>query len=383
MTKEKEVQLHRGLSGIYLDRTKTSFIDGKKGILEYGGHSISDLARKSNFEEVAYLILYGKLPTRSQLEAFDSQLKAARTLPEQAVDIINLIKHGHPMEVLRTVVSMLSAFDPDRQDNSLEAAHRKGIRLTSQVPYIVMAHHHIRNGHDYIKPDPTLNHAANFLYMYSGVRPSENAIRLMDKDLVLHADHGLNASSFTARTVTGTKAEFYAAITAAIAALSGPSHGGAAEDVMQMAREIETPDRAEDYVKEQLAQRKRITGFGHRVYKVEDPRAQHLREEVKLLSAEMNQSEWYSILEGVQRAMAPHARRGVHVNVDFFAGVIYHLLGLSQDMFVPIFAVGRVPGWTAQIVEQMEHNILIRPLLLYHGEHELPYIPIDERPEEE
>jgi len=378
MTNE-EITLHRGLQGVYFDRSATTYIDGKQGILEYRGYNINDLAEHSTFEETAYLLIHGKLPNQSELDAFDAELKAARELPEQVFDVLEIVKDSHPMDALRTAVSALASFDEDREDNSGEATIRKGVRLTSQVPSIVMAHHNIRQGKDPIKPSSTLNHAGNFLYMLNGDEPSQEAMELMDKDFVLHADHGSNASAFTARVVAGTSADLHGAVTAGIAALSGPSHGGAAENVMQMAREIGKPENAADYVKNLLSNRQRVMGFGHRVYKAEDPRAGHLREGVKRLSEEMGQPEWYQILEAVVDAMKPYARRGIHVNVDFFAGVIYYLNGVPQDLFVPIFAVGRIPGWTIQVVEQFEHNILIRPLLQYTGDHAVEYVPIAER----
>jgi citrate synthase len=283
------------------------------------------------------------------------------------------------MDVLRTAVSALAAYDPERADNSLEATLRKGIRLTSQVPAIVTTHHRLRQGKEPVPPRGDLSFAANFLYMLDGKVPSADTERLMDQDFVLHADHGANASAFTARVVAGTNADVHGAITAAIAALSGPSHGGAAENVMQMATEIGSPDRAEAYVKDLLSNRKRVMGFGHRVYKAEDPRARHLKEGVRRLSAEKGQPHWFNILEAVQKAMAPYARRGIHVNVDFFAGVIYYLNGIPQDLFVPIFAIGRVPGWAIQVIEQLQHNILIRPLAQYTGPREREYVPIDQR----
>jgi citrate synthase len=374
-----DIKLHRGLSGVYFDRSETTFIDGKEGVLEYRGYNINDLAQHSTFEETAYLLIHGKLPTQVELDAFDAELKGARDLPEPIFDVIELVKDAHPMDALRTAVSALAGFDPDRNDNSAEATIRKGLRLTSLVPSIVMAHHNIRAGKDPIKPSTTLNHAGNFLYMMDGKEPSAQAVELMDKDFVLHADHGSNASAFTARVVAGTAADIHGAVTAGIAALSGPSHGGAAENVMQMAREIGKAENAADYVQNLLSNRERVMGFGHRVYKAEDPRAGHLRAGVKDLSEEMGQPEWYQILEAVVDAMKPYARRGIHVNVDFFAGVIYYLNGVPQDLFVPIFAVGRIPGWTVQVVEQFEHNILIRPLLQYTGEREQTYVPIAER----
>mgnify|MGYP001173326013 FL=1 len=376
---DKEVTLHRGLQGVYFDRSETTFIDGKEGVLEYRGYNINDLAEHSSFEETSYLLIYGKLPNKEELSEFDSMLKSYRKLPEEIFDVINLVKDSHPMDALRTAVSALSSFDEDRNDNSVEATVRKGIRLTSQVATIVMAHHNIRNGKDPIEPSEQLNHAGNFLYMLKGEIPDQDTIDLMDKDFVLHADHGSNASAFTARVVAGTSADIHGAVTAGIAALSGPSHGGAAENVMQMAKDIGNPENAENYVKNLLANRERVMGFGHRVYKAEDPRAGHLREGVRKLSHQMGEPEWYQILEKVVEAMSPYGRRGIHVNVDFFAGVIYYLNGIPQDLFVPIFAVGRIPGWTIQVVEQFRHNILIRPLLQYTGKREQGYIPISDR----
>ncbi len=374
-----EIAIHRGLKEVYFDRSQTCFIDGRAGKLQYRGYSIDELATRSTFEETAYLLLHGELPSQAQLDAFDAELKSARTLPGEIIDVIRLVRDAHPMDVLRTAVSALAATDPETADKSHDATLRKGVRLTSQVPTIVMAHHAIREGRDPIAPSPTLSHAANFLYMLDGNEPSEDASALMDKDFILHAEHGSNASSFTARVVTGTQADLHSSITAAIAALSGPSHGGAAENVMQMAREIEEPERAAGYVKELRSRGEPIMGFGHRVYRAEDPRARHLREGVQRLSAEKGEPKWYAILEAVQEAMRPYGRLGVNVNVDFFAGVIYYLHGIPQDLFVPIFAVGRVPGWTVQVLEQMENNILLRPLLDYVGPLDQPYIPIEER----
>ena len=379
MTSTDEIQIHRGLNGVYFDRSETCFIDGRAGKLQYRGYTIDDLAERSTFEETGYLLLHGELPTQAQLDTFDAELKAARELPGVILDLIGLVKDAHPMDVLRTAVSGLAAFDPETADKSHEATLRKGVRLTSQVPAIVTAHHAIREGREPIAPSTTLSHAANFLYMLNGEEPSEDAAALMDKDFILHAEHGSNASSFTARVVTGTQADLHSAITAAIAALSGPSHGGAAENVMKMAQEIGEPERAADYVKELRSRGEPIMGFGHRVYRAEDPRAPHLREGVRKLSAEKGEPKWHAILGAVQEAMRPYGRLGVNVNVDFFAGVIYYLHGIPQDLFVPIFAVGRVPGWTVQVLEQMENNILLRPLLQYVGPLDREYVPIGAR----
>ena len=378
-TEEAEVKIHRGLMGVYFDRTTMTRIDGRAGELYYRGYSIHDLAGSASFEETAYLLLIGELPSRADLEAFERQLKQERDLPGPVLDIIRSVAQAHPMEVLRTAVSALGAFDPDLDDHSAAAIKRKGIRLTAQVPAIVAAHHNIRSGRVPVPPDPDLGHAANFLYTLKGEVPSADAAGLMDTDFVLHAEHGSNASSFTARVVTGTNANLHAAVTAAVAALSGPAHGGAAEDVMRMAQEIGDPARAADYVKEKRRNKEPVTGFGHRVYRAEDPRARHMREGVKRLSQEMGQPKWSEILESVVEAMQPYARRGVNVNVDFYSGVAYYLHGIPEDLFVPIFAVGRVPGWTVQVLEQQESNILIRPLLRYVGPDPRPYPPLSER----
>lgn len=379
MEEEKKTTIHRGLNGVYFDRSRVCDIDGKAGELRYRGYSIHDLAEHSTFEETCYLLFHGELPTAAALEAFSAELKAARTLPAPVHDLIALVKAAHPMDVLRTAVSALAAWDPDVADNSPEAIVRKGIRLTSQVPMIVAAHEHIRNGRAPVPADASLGHAANFLYMLKGEKPSEDTARLMDLDMILHAEHGANASAFTARVVAGTDANLHAAMVAALAALSGPAHGGAAENVMKMAQEIGDPAKAAEYVKTKRANREPINGFGHRVYKAEDPRARHMRAGVERLSRQMGEPKWYQILAALVDAMKPYARHGVNVNVDFYAGVVYYLNGIPNDLFVPIFAMGRVPGWSVQVLEQMESNILIRPLTVYNGPAPRAYTPLSQR----
>ncbi len=376
---EKKVEIHRGLVGVYFDRSKTTRIDGKQGILEYRGYNIHDLAEKSTFEETSYLLLNGDLPTKTQLSEFDKTLKSSREIPDTVLNIIDSIKDSHPMDVLRTAVSSLSSFDPETNDKSSEATLRKGIRLTAQVPTIVMAHNAIRNGKAPIKPNNNLSHAANFLYMMNGETPSDLVSNLMDKDFIVHADHGSNASAFAARVSAGTQADLHSAITTGISVLSGPSHGGAAENVMKMVKDVGTPDNAKNYVRNLLKNKQRVMGFGHRVYRSEDPRAKHLEDGVQMLSKEKGDPSWYEILVAVKDAMEPYRRRGINANVDFYAGVIYHLLGIPTDLFVPIFAVGRIPGWTIQVLEQYKNNILLRPLLHYNGEESRPYINIDSR----
>jgi len=375
----EKIDIHRGLKGVYFDRSQVCFIDGRAGELLYRGYSIHDLAERSTFEETCYLLMYGELPSADQLAQFDATLKAARTLPPAIYEVIRAVRDAHPMDVLRTATSALAAFDRDVDDNSPDATLRKGVRLTSQVPMIIAAHEHMRHRRAPVPPDPHLGHAANFLRMLKGAPASGDAARLMDIDMILHAEHGSNASAFTARVVAGTDANLHAAVTAAIAALSGPAHGGAAENVMRMAQEIGDPANAAEYVRRKRANKEAVMGFGHRVYRAEDPRARHMRAGVEQLSRAMGEPRWYQILAALVDAMKPYARHGVNVNVDFYAGVVYFLNGIAEDLFVPIFAAGRVPGWTVQVVEQLANNILIRPLTLYNGPPARPYVPIEKR----
>lgn len=374
-----DVKINRGLKGIYFERSGVSHIDGAQGELLYRGYTIHDLAEHSTFEEVCWLLIYGELPTAEALAGFDKALKAARELPGGVHDIIRTCKDGHPMDVLRTAVSALAALEPDSREVGEDAFLRNGIRLTSQVPMIVAAHEAIRNGRRPVDPDPTLSHAANWLWMLKGEKPSEDAARLADVDFILHAEHGANASSFAARVTVGTEANLHGAIVTALSTLAGPAHGGAAEDVMKMVQEIGAPENAAAYVKAKRAAKEAVTGFGHRVYRAEDPRARHMRDGVRKLGQEMGAPEWYEILQAVVEAMKPYSRHGLNVNVDFYSGVIYQLHGIPMDLYVPIFAIGRMPGWIVQCVEQQRQNILIRPLTLYNGPEQRPYIPVNER----
>ena len=376
---EENVELHRGLREVYIDRTTSSFIDGKVGKLYYRGYNIDDLAMNCSFEEVIYLVMLGELPTDIQLKNFTSEVRSNMILPDPIQDIIRATKDAHPMDVLRTAISALAAFDPEVDDNSAEATLRKGTRLTAMAPTIVTAHARIRDGKDPVSPDPTLGLAANFLYMLFGETPDPRDVSLIDKDFVLHAEHGLNASSFGARVSASTQADLHCAITTGISVLKGPSHGGAAESVMSMSLEIGTEDNAEKYVKDTLAGGGRIMGFGHRVYRAVDPRSLHLQDDLKELGERKGEPQWYSILQQVVQVMQPYARRGICQNVDFFSGAMYFLLDIPEDLFISIFAMGRIPGWTAQVVEQFENNILLRPRLQYVGELDREFIPIGDR----
>jgi citrate synthase len=375
----ENVKINRGLKGIYFERSAVSHIDGSAGTLSYRGYSIDALATQSTFEEVSYLLIYGDLPTQAELADFDAKLKDARELPASVYDVIRATKDGHPMDVLRTATSALAALTPTSQDVSVDAFIENGIKLTSQVPMIIAAHDRVRNGLEPVAADKTLSHAANWLWMLKGEKPSDDAARLADVDFILHAEHGSNASSFAARVTIGTEANLHGAIVTALSTLAGPAHGGAAEDVMKMVQEIGTPENAAAYVKAKRANREAVTGFGHRVYRAEDPRARHMREGVRKLGEEMGAPEWYAILQGVVDAMKPYARHGLNVNVDFYSGVVYQLHGIPMDLYVPIFAIGRMPGWIIQCIEQLEGNILIRPLTLYNGAELRDYVALSDR----
>ena len=375
----ENVKINRGLKGIYFERSAVSHIDGSAGTLSYRGYSIDALATQSTFEEVSYLLIYGDLPTQAELADFDAKLKDARELPASVYDVIRATKDGHPMDVLRTATSALAALTPTSQDVSVDAFIENGIKLTSQVPMIIAAHDRVRNGLEPVAADKTLSHAANWLWMLKGEKPSDDAARLADVDFILHAEHGSNASSFAARVTIGTEANLHGAIVTALSTLAGPAHGGAAEDVMKMVQEIGTPENAAAYVKAKRANREAVTGFGHRVYRAEDPRARHMREGVRKLGEEMGAPEWYAILQGVVDAMKPYARHGLNVNVDFYSGVVYQLHGIPMDLYVPIFAIGRMPGWIIQCIEQLEGNILIRPLTLYNGAEPRDYAALSDR----
>ena len=373
------VEIKRGLKDVYFDKTEASFIDGTIGKLLYRGYSIHDLAAYATFEETVYLLLYGKLPTAKDLADFDTHLRENRSLPTPVLKVIDLVKSAHPMDVLRTAISALAGFDPETHDNSKEATLRKGLRLTAQAPTIVAAHARLRQGKTAVSPNPHLNHAANFLYMLFNKDPDPEEAKLLDLDFVLHAEHGANASAFAARVTASTIADLHSAVTTGVATLKGPAHGGAAEAVMRMALDIAQPERAAEYARGLLESGGRIMGFGHRVYRAEDPRARHMRERSKWLAERKGEPRWYQILAELERAMQPYAAKGICVNVDFYAGSVYYLLGVPEDLFVPIFAMGRIPGWTLQVLEQFADNILLRPLLEYIGPMDLPYVPLQYR----
>lgn len=376
---EQEIELKRGLRDVYFESTESSLVIGSVGRLIYRGYDIHDLAEQATFEEVVHLMLEKRLPTQAELDAFSASLRQRREIPSEVAAIIERTKGGHPMDVLRTAVSALAAFESDVDDVSHEATLRKGVTLTAQTPTIIAAHHRIRGGLPPVPPDPSLPHAANFLYMLFGERPDDETARLIDKDLIVHLDHGSNASSFAARVTASTLADVHGAVVTGLSTLKGPLHGGAAEGVMKMALEIGEVESVEAYLAGKRERRERIMGFGHAVYRAEDPRARHLREGSRRLAEKKGDPKWFQILSEVEERMKPYAERGICVNVDFWAGSVYYLLGVPEDLFIPIFAVARVPGYVAQILEQQDKNMLIRPQMRYDGPMEVEFVPIEKR----
>jgi citrate synthase len=367
-----------GLEDIVATHSRICDLDGKLGKLTYFGVDIHDLAQHSSFEETAYLLWHGILPTKMQLEDVEKQLRASRQLPGRVVDLMRLLPtNTSPMDVLRTTISALSAFDDRLTDRSPDANLQRAIRLTASIPTIITAWEHMRNGRDPVAPLPDKTHATNFLYMLTGRVPDEYEARVLDIALILHADHELNASTFAARVTAGTLADMYASITAAICALSGPLHGGANEQVIRMLLRIGEPSRAEAYISEALSRKERVMGFGHRVYRTEDPRATHLRAMSKELGERKNDSRWYEISRTIEETMK--VQKNLNANVDFYSASVYYMLGIPIDLDTPVFASGRIAGWTAHVLEQYANNRLIRPRADYVGPKETEYVPIEQR----
>ncbi len=367
-----------GLEDIVVATSEICFIDGHEGRLIYRGLNIPDLAEYSIFEETVYLLWYGSLPTRAQLNELKEKLKANRGLPDHVMAAMrNCPKTAHPMAVLRTAVSLLALSDPDADDNSREANIRKSIRMVAQFPTIVTSYHRLRTGKEPVAPNPKLNHAGNFLYMLTGETPEEHIERIFDICLILHADHEFNASTFTARVTAATLSDLHSAITSAIGALKGPLHGGANEQVMKMLLEIGDISKVDSYIKNALAAKKKIMGFGHRVYKTEDPRATVLRKISKELGEKTGNTKWYEMSRRIEELMKQE--KHLYANVDFYSASVYYDIGIPIDLYTPIFAVSRISGWTAHVLEQYGHNRLIRPIAEYTGPKDVPYVPIDQR----
>jgi citrate synthase len=368
----------KGLEGIVAASTAISYIDGVNGRLFYRGIEINELAEHSTFEETTALLWYGKLPNRRQLDSFRRKFVGNRQIPNELLAMMMAMpKKTTPMEVMRTAVSALSAYDPEDLDNSLQANVHKSLRLTAAMPTIVAAWERIRNNLWPIAPHPDLGHAANFLYMLTGKEPNPKSAQVLDTCLILHADHGLNASTFSARITASTLSDLHSAIVSAIGTLKGPLHGGANEQVMRMLLEIGQPERADQYIRGALSNKQKIMGFGHRVYKADDPRAAWLQRLSRDLAESSGRRKWYDISERVRQLVQD--AKPLPVNVDFYSASVYYTLGIPIDLFTPIFAISRVGGWTAHVYEQYSDNRLIRPESEYIGPMDVHYVPIEQR----
>lgn len=371
----------KGLEGIVAAQTEMSYIDGVAGVLEYVGIPIGELAKHSTFEETVFLLWNKRLPKQAELDAFSKELRANYALPEGMVERIRSVpKSAEPMHMLRTMVSALSMHDPQPNENSVEAARVKALRILGCTPAIVAVFDRHRRGLDPVAPDSNLSFSANFLYMLNGERPTEAMTRAFDICMITHADHGLNNSTFTARVVISTLSDMYSAMTAAIGSLRGPLHGGANEGVMKMLNQIPSVDDAEKYVMDMIGRKERIMGFGHRVYKAKDPRAAELMTLAEQLARDTGNMDLYLKSHKIEKIMErEYAAKGIYPNVDFYSATTYHCIGLKLDLFTPMFALSRIAGWAGHVIEQLADNRLFRPKAEYVGPHNAPYTPMGQR----
>lgn len=371
----------KGLEGVVASETRMSFIDGEKGILEYVGIPIDDLARHSTFEETTFLLWNCRLPSRGELDAFNADFRARYRLPDgMEARIAALPKDAQPMHMLRTMVSALAMHDADPNKNDPAAARQKALNVLAQAPAIVAAFDRGRRGLPVVQPRSDLSFAANFLYMLNGAEPTPTMVRAFDACMILHADHGLNNSTFTARVIASTLSDVYSALTGAIGSLRGPLHGGANEDVMRMLAQIPSVEAATGFIQEKLAKKDKIAGFGHRVYKAYDPRATYLKTLAKQLAIDTGNVPLYEKSQAIEEVMLREkAAKGIYPNVDFYSATTYHCIGLKLDLFTPMFALSRIAGWSGHVIEQLSDNRLFRPDAEYVGPHAVPYTPIEKR----
>lgn len=371
----------KGLEGVVAAETRMSFIDGEKGILEYVGIPIDDLARQSTFEETVFLLWNCRLPKKGELAEFSQQLRSRYALPgDFRKRILEMPKDAQPMHVLRTAVSSLAMYDAEPNANDLKSAREKAMNILAQTPTIVAWYDRHRRGLPLVEPRSDLTFAQNFLYMLNAKEPTEAVARAFDICMILHADHGLNNSTFAARVIISTLSDMYSAITGAIGSLRGPLHGGANEEVMEMLNEIPSQDAVEPYVMGKLAKKDRIMGFGHRVYKTIDPRATFLKTFAKQIASDTGNQKLYEMSTKIEQVMAREVgAKGIYPNVDFYSATTYHSIGLKLDLFTPMFAMSRISGWAGHCIEQLSDNRLFRPKAAYVGPHAAPYIPMDQR----
>jgi len=368
----------KGLEGVVAAATRLSDVKGDIGQLIYCGYDINELAGKVTFEEVVHLLHHDHLPTREELDELKGLLARKRELPKGVVDIIKKFPPDTlPMHAIRTALSALGCFDPEADNDSMDENRLKALRLIARIPIITAYFHRHRQGKSLLPPDPSLGEAANFLYLIDGEKPSPEKVNTLDMCYVLHADHGMNASTFSARVTIATLSDMYSAITSAIGTLKGPLHGGANEGVIKMLQEIDSLDRVDAYLAEALAQKKKIMGIGHRVYKTLDPRAPHLKRMAQILSAKIGEPKWIQMSDRIAETML--REKNLHANVDFYSATVYYSLGIPTDLFTPIFAISRTAGWTAHVLEQLADNRLIRPQSQYIGPFGLKVVPIEQR----
>ena len=368
----------KGLEGVVAATTKLSSVRGLDGELIYRGYNINELAGNATYEEVVHLLHRGKLPNEAELASLKAELAAARDLPSGVMDIIRqLPKEASPMRAIRTVVSALACYEPPEGQDSMEVQAKRAIKLIAQVPVITAYFHLARQGKPLPDSDPSLGEAANFLYLIDGEKPIEEKEKTIDMCYILHADHGMNASTFSARVTIATLSGMYSAITSAIGTLKGPLHGGANEGVIKMLQEIGSLDKVDDFVENCLKNKKKIMGIGHRVYKVLDPRAPHLQRMAQQLGAKLGETKWLDMSERIAEIML--REKNLYPNVDFYSATVYYSLGIPTDLFTPLFAISRTSGWTAHVLEQLADNRLIRPRGVYEGPDNLKFQPISER----
>ena len=372
--------LAKGLEGIVANSTSLSEVLGQEGVLIYSGYNINELAGKASYEEVIHLLWHGELPNTTQLETLCQKLRSSRQLPHAVIDFLcQAPKNAGPMDVIRTAVSMLGLYDSAPADESATANYNRAISITAKIGVIAAYFHRARKGLDLPPVRTDLSEAAHFLYLLNGTEPTLEAIRTMDVAYVLHADHGMNASTFSARVTIATLSDMYSAITSAIGTLKGPLHGGANEGVIHMLQEIGSEENVDAWVEDALSQKKKIMGIGHRVYKVLDPRAPHLREMAIVLSNQLGEPKWIRMSERIAEIM--RERKNLNANVDFYSATVYYSMGIPTDMFTPVFAIARTSGWTGHVMEQLADNRLYRPLSEYTGPAVgKQYVPIDQRP---
>jgi citrate synthase len=371
-------QLIRGLEGVVAAETRLCDLDGAHGRLAYGGYDIDELARRASFEEVAHLLWYGELPKPTQLDQLVIGLTAARELPGPVVDAFRLMPADtDPMRALQAAVALLGMFDPDATDNGHAANVRKAVRLTSQIASAICAHHRVRQGQEPVRPAAGLSHAANFLYMLTGARPGAAAVKAFDASLTLYAEHELNASTFTTRTIVSTQSDMHSAVAGGLGALKGPLHGGAGEAVMRTLMEIGEPAAVETFAARAIAEKRRLMGFGHRVYRAGDPRAAILRGMAEEACRQSGQFQWFEMAVGLHERI--NKAKGLIPNVDFYSAPLFYSLGIPVDLFTPVIAAGRIAGWAANIIEQHDDNRLIRPRAEYVGPGRREFVAVEKR----